>query len=120
VGDPDPARTALDRLTAYADAGADCLFAPGVRDANLISAIVNAVAPKAVNVIVSSPLPDFRWGVLETSAYGGSPLDLRLRVWPGRPLSRQHRASQPRDRLMHSKGRLPSANSTAFLEYEQI
>jgi 2-methylisocitrate lyase-like PEP mutase family enzyme len=58
VGDPDPARTALDRLTAYADAGADCLFAPGVRDANLISTIVKAVAPKAVNVIVSSPLPE--------------------------------------------------------------
>ncbi|MGZ3439580.1 MAG: isocitrate lyase/PEP mutase family protein, partial [Polyangia bacterium] len=32
VGDPDPARTALDRLVAFADAGADCLFAPGVRD----------------------------------------------------------------------------------------
>lgn len=64
VGDPDPARTALDRLTAYADAGADCLFAPGVRDANLISAIVNAVAPKAVNVIVSSPLPGLSLGRL--------------------------------------------------------
>ena len=57
VGDPDPARTALDRLPAYADAGADCLFVPGVRDPALISAIVKAVAPRAVNVIVSSPAP---------------------------------------------------------------
>ena len=30
VGDSDPLRTALDRLTAYAEAGADCLYAPGV------------------------------------------------------------------------------------------
>ena len=32
VGERDPARTALDRLVAFADAGADCLYAPGVRD----------------------------------------------------------------------------------------
>ena len=57
VGDPDPARTALDRLPAFADAGADCLFAPGVRDPGVIAAIVKAVAPRAVNVIVSSPSP---------------------------------------------------------------
>jgi 2-methylisocitrate lyase-like PEP mutase family enzyme len=54
VGDPDPLRTALDRLVAYADAGADCLFAPGVTDAKEISAIVKAVHPKPVNVIVAS------------------------------------------------------------------
>ncbi len=57
VGDDDPLRTALDRLTSYADAGADCLFAPGVREPEMISAIVKAVEPKAVNVIVSSPAP---------------------------------------------------------------
>jgi 2-methylisocitrate lyase-like PEP mutase family enzyme len=55
VGDPDPARTALDRLTAFAEAGADCLYAPGVRDPATISAIVKAVAPKPVNVLVSAP-----------------------------------------------------------------
>ncbi|HTY58258.1 MAG TPA: isocitrate lyase/phosphoenolpyruvate mutase family protein [Bacteroidota bacterium] len=57
VGDADPLRTALDRLPAYAEAGADCLFAPGVREPEMISAIVKAVAPKPVNVIVSSPAP---------------------------------------------------------------
>jgi 2-methylisocitrate lyase-like PEP mutase family enzyme len=56
VGDPDPLRTALDRLVAYADAGADCLFAPGVRDPDQISAIVRAVAPKPVNVLMSAPV----------------------------------------------------------------
>ena len=53
VGDPDPLPTALDRLTAYAEAGADCLYAPGVSDPNDIAQIVNAVAPKPINVLVS-------------------------------------------------------------------
>jgi 2-methylisocitrate lyase-like PEP mutase family enzyme len=53
VGDPDPLRTAIDRLTAYAGAGADCLYAPAVSDPNEIAQIVNAVAPKPVNVLVS-------------------------------------------------------------------
>src|SRR5262245_19441505 len=53
VGDPDPLHTAIDRLTAYAEAGADCLYAPGVSDPNEISQIVSAVAPKPVNVLVS-------------------------------------------------------------------
>jgi 2-methylisocitrate lyase-like PEP mutase family enzyme len=53
VGDPDPLHTVLDRLTAYAEAGADCLYAPGVTDPNEIGQIVNAVAPKPINVLVS-------------------------------------------------------------------
>src|SRR5215831_6004203 len=53
VGDPDPLHTVLDRLTAYAEAGADCLYAPGVTDPNEIAQIVNAVAPKPLNVLVS-------------------------------------------------------------------
>lgn len=57
VGHPDPARTAIDRLTAFAEAGADCLFAPGVRDPQIIADIVKAVAPKPINVLISSPIP---------------------------------------------------------------
>jgi len=53
VGDPDPLHTALDRLTAYSEAGADCLYAPAVSDPNEIAQIINAVAPKPVNVLVS-------------------------------------------------------------------
>ncbi|HEY4638291.1 MAG TPA: isocitrate lyase/phosphoenolpyruvate mutase family protein [Candidatus Udaeobacter sp.] len=53
VGDRDPLHTALDRLTAYAEAGADCLYAPGVTDRNEIAEIVKAVAPKPVNILVS-------------------------------------------------------------------
>jgi 2-methylisocitrate lyase-like PEP mutase family enzyme len=52
VGDPNPLRTSLDRLVAFADAGADCLYAPGVTKPEEIAAIVKAVAPKPVNVLV--------------------------------------------------------------------
>jgi 2-methylisocitrate lyase-like PEP mutase family enzyme len=55
VGDSDPARTSIDRLAAYAEAGADCLYAPGVRDPGEIEAIVLAVSPLPVNVLVSAP-----------------------------------------------------------------
>lgn len=57
VGDANPARTAIDRLVAFADAGADCLYAPGVRDQGTIAAIVRAVAPRPVNVLMSAPVP---------------------------------------------------------------
>ncbi|HZN99185.1 MAG TPA: isocitrate lyase/phosphoenolpyruvate mutase family protein [Gemmatimonadales bacterium] len=51
VGRPDLAET-IRRLTAYAGAGADCLYAPGIRNREEISAVVRAVSPKPVNVLV--------------------------------------------------------------------
>jgi 2-methylisocitrate lyase-like PEP mutase family enzyme len=54
VGDPNPLRTSLDRLVTFVDAGADCLYAPGVSDLGEIEQIVKAVAPKPVNVLVST------------------------------------------------------------------
>ncbi len=54
VGDRNPLRTSLDRLVAFAEAGADCLYAPGVSAPDEITQIVKAVAPKPVNVLVSS------------------------------------------------------------------
>jgi 2-methylisocitrate lyase-like PEP mutase family enzyme len=54
VEDSDPLHTALGRLVAFADAGADCLYAPGVSAPDEIAQIVKAVAPKPVNVLVSS------------------------------------------------------------------
>jgi 2-methylisocitrate lyase-like PEP mutase family enzyme len=56
VGAPDPLRTSLDRLAAYAGAGADCLYAPGVRDPDEIAQLVRAVAPLPVNVLMSGPV----------------------------------------------------------------
>jgi 2-methylisocitrate lyase-like PEP mutase family enzyme len=53
VGDSNPLRTVLDRFTAYAAVGADCLYAPGVSKPDQIAQIVKTVAPKPVNVLVS-------------------------------------------------------------------
>jgi len=43
------------RLVAYANAGADCLYAPGIRERDHIAAVVKAVAPKPVNLLISAP-----------------------------------------------------------------
>jgi len=53
VGHPDLPGT-IARLQAYAAAGADCLYAPGIRTREQIAAVVQAVAPKPVNVLVGS------------------------------------------------------------------
>jgi 2-methylisocitrate lyase-like PEP mutase family enzyme len=53
VGRPDLEET-IARLKAYAQAGADCLYAPGIRTRAQIAAVVAAVAPKPVNLLVGS------------------------------------------------------------------
>src|SRR3954470_16297700 len=53
-GNPDLDDT-IARLQAYSRAGADCLYAPGVRDLSAISQIVKAVAPKPLNVLMLGP-----------------------------------------------------------------
>ena len=58
VGHPNPFEVAVKRLVSFAEAGADCLYAPGVTDAGEISAIVKSVAPKPINVLVSRPDPN--------------------------------------------------------------
>ncbi|HEY6099217.1 MAG TPA: isocitrate lyase/phosphoenolpyruvate mutase family protein, partial [Anaeromyxobacter sp.] len=55
VGHPDPLRESLKRLEAYAAAGADCLYAPGLRTREDVAAVVKAVAPRPVNVLASAP-----------------------------------------------------------------
>jgi 2-methylisocitrate lyase-like PEP mutase family enzyme len=45
----------IRRLTAYAEAGADCLYAPGIKERDHIAAVVAAVAPKPVNLLISAP-----------------------------------------------------------------
>ena len=44
----------IDRLTAYSEAGADCLYAPGIKTPEQIAAVVQAVAPKPVNFLMSA------------------------------------------------------------------
>ena len=53
AGRPDLTET-IRRLTAYAEAGAECLYAPGLRSMADIAAVVNAVAPRPVNVLVGA------------------------------------------------------------------
>jgi 2-methylisocitrate lyase-like PEP mutase family enzyme len=50
--DPRAVTRAIERLVAFAEAGADCLFAPGVINKDDIVAMVDAVAPKPLNVIM--------------------------------------------------------------------
>jgi 2-methylisocitrate lyase-like PEP mutase family enzyme len=44
----------IDRLNAYSDAGADCLYAPGIKTREQISAVVKAVHPKPVNLLIGA------------------------------------------------------------------
>lgn len=66
AGRPDLEET-IRRLSAYAEAGADCLYAPGIRSRDEIGAVVKAVAPRPVNVLVYS---DFTT-VADVVALGG-------------------------------------------------
>jgi 2-methylisocitrate lyase-like PEP mutase family enzyme len=54
-GRPDLDET-IRRLKAFAAAGADCLYAPGITKREEIAAVVKAVAPKPVNVLVRGPV----------------------------------------------------------------
>jgi 2-methylisocitrate lyase-like PEP mutase family enzyme len=54
VGQGDLAMV-IDRLNAYAEAGADCLYAPGIKSKEQIAAVVKAVHPKPVNLLIGSP-----------------------------------------------------------------
>lgn len=83
AGRPDLEET-LRRLRAYADAGADCLYAPGITTPEQIRAVVAAVAPLPVNVLVGSAwemtVPEIAaLGVRRISVGGG----LARAAWAG-------------------------------------
>jgi 2-methylisocitrate lyase-like PEP mutase family enzyme len=56
VGHPQPFTESLRRLEAYSAAGAEVLYAPGVTKREEMQAIISAVAPKPVNILMSSDL----------------------------------------------------------------
>lgn len=58
VGHPDPFQVASKRLAAYAAAGADCLYAPSVRNPREVGELVKIVAPKPLNLLMSRPNPE--------------------------------------------------------------
>lgn len=72
AGRPDLDET-LRRLTAFAEAGADCLYAPGLRQAADIEAVVRAVAPKPVNALtLGQPVADLAGLGVRRISVGGS------------------------------------------------
>jgi len=96
VGRPDLAET-IARLKGYAAAGADCLYAPGLRTRDEIRAVVAAVAPKPLNVLLWSPadqtMQEFAelgvrrvsvGGALARAAWGGFMRAARLMAEQGR------------------------------------
>ncbi len=56
VGHPDSLAESIRRLERFADAGADCLYAPFIHTREAVAALVKAVAPKPVNVLIGGPL----------------------------------------------------------------
>ena len=84
VGHPDPFRESVRRLQAYVAAGADVLFAPGPQTPAEIEALVAAVAPRPLNLLV---VRDIGLGVEEIAALGVRRISvggaLALAAWTG-------------------------------------
>lgn len=57
VGHDDALAESIRRLQAYSEAGADCLYAPGIRTLEDMQAVVRAISPKPVNVLVGQAAP---------------------------------------------------------------
>lgn len=79
----------IRRLQAYSEAGADCLYAPRIDNLEHVSAVVAAVSPKPVNLLINSPFTTVReaaqlgvrrisvGGTLARAAWGGVPAGRR-------------------------------------------
>jgi 2-methylisocitrate lyase-like PEP mutase family enzyme len=84
VGHPEPLRESLRRLQAYAAAGADVLFAPGPQNPTDITVLVEAVAPKPLNLLV---VRDIGLSVSDVAALGVRRISvggaLALAAWTG-------------------------------------
>jgi len=84
VGHPDPFRETVRRLQAYAQAGADVLFAPGPQKTEEITSLVDAVKPKPFNLLV---VRDIGLGVGDVASLGVRRISvggsLALAAWTG-------------------------------------
>lgn len=96
VGRPD-LDDAIRRLKAYSDAGADCLYAPGIKTREQIAAVVVAVAPKPVNLLLGFPtdltLSDVEALGVRRVSVGGA---MARSAWGGFMRSAQQIASEGR------------------------
>ncbi|MDB5446982.1 MAG: hypothetical protein JWQ97_2299, partial [Phenylobacterium sp.] len=97
VGRTDLAET-IARLQAYAEAGADCLYAPGVRELSAIGELVTAVAPRPVNVLLSTTeasVPELAAAGVRRVSVGGA---LAAHAW---------KAFDQAAEMLLNEGRLP-------------
>jgi 2-methylisocitrate lyase-like PEP mutase family enzyme len=72
----------IERLVAYAEAGADCLYAPGIKDTAAIATVVSAVAPKPVNALLLAGMrvADLAGAGVRRASVGGG---LAAAAWAG-------------------------------------
>jgi len=56
TGHPDPLAESLKRIAAYAEAGAEVLYVPGITTKEQVASVVKAASPKPVNLLVSRPI----------------------------------------------------------------
>ena len=114
VGHPDPLRESVRRLQAYAEAGADVLFAPGPQRADDIRALVEAVRPKPFNLLVVS---DIGLGVADVAALGVRRISvggaLALSAWGG--FARAARTLKTEGSFAGLSGLMPYAEVNGFL-----
>ena len=92
----------IDRLQAYAEAGADCLYAPGIKTREQIAAVVKAVHPKPVNLLIG--------GVRAVSLQEAADLGVR-RISVGGSLARTAWGGFMRAAQARWPRRAPSPNS---------
>jgi 2-methylisocitrate lyase-like PEP mutase family enzyme len=112
VGRPDLTET-IRRLTAFADAGADCLYAPGIQTREQITAVVQAVAPKPVNFLMSAAtnltVNDLAQMGVRRISLGGT---LSRVAWTA--VSKAVRAIAEEGRFDLLSGAMPNAELNAF------
>jgi len=113
VGHPDPLAESIRRLQAYAEEGADVLYAPGPPRREDIQAIVSAVAPRPVNVLVSS---NVGLTVADLAALGARRISvgsgLAAMAWTGFITAARTIAEE--GRFTGFEGKFPSSDLNAF------
>jgi 2-methylisocitrate lyase-like PEP mutase family enzyme len=114
AGHPDPLRESVRRLQAYAEAGADVLFAPGPQRADDIRTLVEAVRPKPINLLVVS---DIGLGVADLAALGVRRISvggaLALSAWGG--FARAARTLKTEGSFAGLSGLMPYTEVNGFL-----
>jgi len=115
VGHPDPLKESIKRLTAYAEAGADVLYAPGLPNREAMAAVVKAVAPKPVNILMST---DMGLTLADVTALGGRRISvgssLARAAWSGAVKAAKLMATE--GKFTGLAGNIPFAELNAYFE----